>query len=307
MYKLIASIAVLLLAMPAMAAVTVEVVDEGSGVAAIEYTADASAELPRAFALDLSLVADTNDANLAPYDFNPDFYVAPGTFAYDDIAEEVTSWGDPLADVSPNSMTIEMGSLYATNDPCHPDPPATSGVLFRVKVQDSSGDGEVCIHLEENAARAGADSNGVVLEDLEYSPRVVNLVDGCLSIGAAECYPSNLTDYPQWLAAGSPIEWCHSSKGGLGDYQCYGDANFDMQFGIWRIYTNDLDRLADAWKSNVGDANWNPAADVAHDIQFGIWRVYTNDLDRVAEWWKAGDVALDALNTCGLEDPSPIP
>jgi hypothetical protein len=80
-----------------------------------------------------------------------------------------------------------------------------------------------------------------------------------------------------------------------------------MQFGIWRIYTNDLDRLADAWKSNVGDANWNPAADVAHDIQFGIWRVYTNDLDRVAEWWKAGDAALDALNTCGLEDPSPIP
>jgi hypothetical protein len=262
--------------------------------------------LPRAFALDLSLVADTNDANLAPYDFNPDFYVAPGTFAYDDIAEEVTSWGDPLADVSPNSMTIEMGSLYATNDPCHPDPPATSGVLFRVKVQDSSGDGEVCIHLEENAARAGADSNGVVLEDLEYSPRVVNLVDGCLELGPGECYPNTLADYQEWLDAGSPTCWCHTSNGGITDYQCYGDAAGESYYGLWRVYQPDVDVLAAAWKTGPGDDDWNACADVAHDDYYGLgWRVYQSDVDRIACFWKWSDTDLDTLPVCGLEDPAP--
>jgi len=174
MKKTVLVLAVLMLAVPVMAGVTVTASDTGSGIVQISYAMDGGdANIPRAFALDVSM-SPANDSPLAPTGLNPNFYVAPGTFTSD--GNHVTSWGNPI--VGPNTVgfTTEMGSLWAANDPCgHTTQPPSSGVLFSFVV-DKTCD----IALAENAARGGVDSNGVVMEDTNkvFPKSYVKLV-GC--------------------------------------------------------------------------------------------------------------------------------
>jgi hypothetical protein len=200
------------LAIPAMAGVCVECSQVGdTNVVEVTYTMDTGDDnLPRAFALDVSLTVD-NANDIAPYDFNPEYYVAPGTYTYNEATGEV-NWGNPAVDATPNSVTIEMGSLYATNDPCHTTPPDPCGVLFRFTV-----DNDCDVVLEENAARAGVDSNGVVMEDTEqtYPPGYVD-VNGCKVV--RECFRvgqwiggNMITQamHDKWVEADSPDSWCY--------------------------------------------------------------------------------------------------
>jgi hypothetical protein len=165
MKKTVLVLAVLMLAVPVMAGVTITPAQVGAtNVIQVSYTAT-DGNIPRAFALDVRM-SPANGTPLAPYDFNPNFYVAPGTFSY---VGGVTTWGTPF--VGPNTVgfTTEMGSLWATSDVNHPTQPPSTGVLFRFKVDH-------CCHivLTENAQRGG-----VVMEStaVTFPPGYVTLND----------------------------------------------------------------------------------------------------------------------------------
>jgi len=139
MKKIILVVLMLALATPAMATVTITATDEGGGVVRINYNS-AGQQLPRAFALNVTVSAGTITAvgNL-----NTNFWVYPGSIDIND-AGEVNNVGSPVCDpceypdtlpgLFTNGVTIEMGSLYAATDPCHPTPPPAAGILCKVTV-----------------------------------------------------------------------------------------------------------------------------------------------------------------------------
>jgi len=171
MKKIVLVLAVLMLAVPVMAGIRIDANDMGSGVVRVRYTMSAGDPcIPRAFALDVTM-STANDTNLAPYGFDPNFYVAPGTFDYNSTTG-VTVWGNPI--VGPNTVKFitEMGSLWDPCDPCtaHKIQPKSAGTLFSFTVTKTCD-----ITLAENALRGG-----VVMEDtaVTFPPGYVTLY-GC--------------------------------------------------------------------------------------------------------------------------------
>jgi len=146
MKNIVLVLAVLMLAVPAMAGITITPAQVGTtNVVTISYNAP-DGNIPRAFALDVTM-SPANGTALAPYGFNPNFYVAPGTFSY---VGGVTNWGNPI--VGPNTVkfTTEMGSLWDACDVNHPTQPPSSGTLLSFTV-----DKTCVISLAQNAQRGG--------------------------------------------------------------------------------------------------------------------------------------------------------
>ncbi len=171
MKKTVLVLAVLMLAVPVMAGVTITPVHLGAGVVQVNYSAP-DGNIPRAFALDVRM-NPANGTALAPTNFNTNFYVAPGTFSY---VGGVTTWGNPI--VGPNTVgfTTEMGSLWASNDGNHPTQPPSSGELFRFTVDKSCH-----IDLLENAQRGGVvmESTAVSFPSGYVTLNDVNVVLSC--------------------------------------------------------------------------------------------------------------------------------
>ena len=153
-------LAVLMLAAPAWAGITVTASQPIPDVNEIivEYVCG-DANLPRAFALDIS-VSGTNTVLSEPYDIHSEFYVYIGSIQIS--GGQVSDYGGPVADSSPNSMTIEVGSLYAANDPCHTSPPPSTGIICKFTVE--SNDCSITVSVEGNAARGK-----VVMEDADIT------------------------------------------------------------------------------------------------------------------------------------------
>jgi hypothetical protein len=184
----------------------------------VSYEVVGGGSLIRAFGLDISV---DNGATIESVgSFDPNYYVAPGTYTYNAQTGDV-DWGNPIADGGAGSsyMIIEMGLLYADNDPCgHTTPPGTSGILlvFDVNLHDAN---ECNVTIEENAARGG-----VVLEDGQETPDV-NLPCTCKVVG------------------GWPYPDCWD-----GLAFCYGDGDGDLYVG-----TSDWPSLRDAFFKNYWD------------------------------------------------------
>jgi hypothetical protein len=140
--------------------------------------------LPRAFALEVSIDV-ANAGNIAPSIVTSDYYVAPGTYSYNEATGAV-DWGNPIVAADTDSFITEMGSLYAASDPCHPSAPPSSGTLLTFVV-----DNDCSVALAGNAARAGVGANGVVMEDTETAfPGGYVTLNGCY-INLVECeYPA---------------------------------------------------------------------------------------------------------------------
>jgi len=169
MKKLTLILAVLLMAAPAMAAVSITVTDLGGGVAAIEYTSDVNVV---AFGLDITVTAGTITGidDFFVGDGNG-FGIFPGAFAVS-IDPEDPNWDEPnytplapvgaagaLGGLGTDGITIEMGTLYESGGA-----PASSGRLCTLQVSESCN---MCVAV--NATRCGQtlgdDDAGVVLED----------------------------------------------------------------------------------------------------------------------------------------------
>ena len=284
MTRIIGALTILLLAVPAMAGITVECSQvPDTNVVEITYTMDGGdANLPRAFAIDVSIsVPNTND--VAPYDFSADFYVAPGSYNYNAGTGEV-DWGNPIVDADANGFTLEMGSLWATNDPCHTSAPDSSGLLMRFTV-----DNDCDVTLEENAARAGADSNGVVMENtaLSYPPDYVKLIGCTVNLACfqeGQWVGGNLITaamVTKWEEAGSPACWC---------YDCHWRADFDGDCDV--DYYDALDWL-DGWDDWVN----YPCGDTDNDGDVD----YYDALNFLDGW---DEVDLGCYDPCAPDYPN---
>jgi len=151
MRKTILVLMLLVFAADAWADLAVTCTSAGSTVTVSYSGAHGDPNRPRAFALDVSLSGGATISNAATTK-SADFYIYPGSIVIDANNGAVTSWGTPVAAGGNGSstMTIEMASLYATNDPVHKSPPPASGTLFTFDVS-----GSTTVIITKNAARGG--------------------------------------------------------------------------------------------------------------------------------------------------------
>ncbi len=172
MKKVLLVAAMLIIAAPVMATVSVTATDKGSGVVEVSYNCSA-AEKVRAFALDITVdnglvINNIRDFNRGESKVPGGGYgIFPGKFA-NYINASSPNWADtnytPIGRTTdPNTksglgtgaITVELGTLYVG-----PNSPGTSGLLFRLDVNTNVGahDGNLSIAL--NGTRGG-----IVLED----------------------------------------------------------------------------------------------------------------------------------------------
>lgn len=224
MKKLILVLAVLVLAAPALANPVVKATQVGD-TNVVEITYDVN-EIPdgnlfRAFALTITVDAGTIGT---PYDVDPNYYIYPGSIVIS--GGDVSDYGTPVAAQGAGSVTLEMGSLYASNDPCgHTTAPGKTGVLCRVVVSDT------CTLV---TPAADGTRGGVVMEDTEGS-FTVEMIPGdvVLDTGPA-CWG-----------------WVH---------QCYGDIDGDLDVDI-----DDFYAFAAAFGTAEGNPAYNECANLDQD------------------------------------------
>lgn len=300
MKKIAFVLAVLLLAAPSWAAVTITATQVGdTNEVEISYSTDGT--LPRAFGLDIT-VTDGNivactAAHVGECDATDQGYgIFPGTIVIEadgtvsDYNTPVAPSDDPgaLGGLGTAGITVEMGSLYEDTNA-----PADSGVLCTIVVTESC-----TVNIAGNAARCGEGSEalGVVMENPDevviptYIPGVVEFED--------ECIPSDHADYNEWLAVGKPNSWCNPR-------QCHGDADgLDEQYGFIRVWVgyNDVSMLVDGFRKTYGGDptvdTWI-AADFNHaDEQYGFIRVRVgyDDVAVLLDYFRKTDVPEDCLD-----------
>ena len=310
MRKMILALAVVLLAAPAWAGVTITVTKISDTKVAINYDATTElSQLVRAFALDVTATGGTI-VGVAGYkvgDDNNGYGIFPGNFSLyitvNPTTGMVDSWDDPnytpvappdtpgaLGGLGTDGITIEMGSLYDTGAP------SITGVLCTVTV--SEGTCKLCV--TGNAIRGN-----IVMEDAgEMIP-----AEACINYGCWSEFPNGpgyARQYADWVMFGKPRCWLNSqmlgediSDTGLvnytaGDYQCDGDANTDRESPLakWRVSASDLSLVIANWKKPIATAN--PCADIKHDSENPLakWRVSASDLSRLITNWKKNRTQL---------------
>lgn len=225
MKKMILVLAVLLIASPTLADVTITATYPGSGdIVSIGFV-NADAAKVRAFALDIS-VTDGNIVAIS--NANAEYTIYPGSIEIDDDGNPVSD-GLPIcsavypgteAGLGTDAITIEMGSLYDG------DAPAQSGKLIDIQV-DSNCD----VALALNAIRGG-----VVMEDPALSPTVV-------LVGVGDVLPPPPT---------YPACWDET--------QCNGDTN-----GDGTLNTTDFFAFKDSYGKSYGDDDYDECADFNRD------------------------------------------
>jgi hypothetical protein len=260
MKKLLFVLALLMLATPAMAAVTLTCASAGPNSVTFGYSTDG--ELVRAFALDittdLGVITEVTSASTA-------YRIYPGTIdinaagEVEDYGTPVAPSGDPgaLGGLGTSGVTVEMASLYGPND-ANANPtyiPGTSGDLVTVYTSVPSPN----VTATVNTTRGN-----VVLEDTtSVSPSSSTCIAG-------ECYPSGLSDHGEWVSVGRPDSWCYPK-------QCHGDATgTDEFFGRTNkvsVGGADVAILLQGYNLNVSeysDPTSDPwiAADFDHDTEF---------------------------------------
>ena len=180
MKKVLLVAAMLIIAAPVMATVSVTATDKGGGVVEVSYNCSA-AEAVRAFALDITVdnglvINNIRDFNRGESKVPGGGYgIFPGKFA-SYINASNPNWNDtnynPIGRITDpntqsglgtNAITVDLGTLYVG-----PISPGPSGLLFRLDVNTNVGahDGNLSIAL--NNVRGG-----IVLEDASLAPSPV--------------------------------------------------------------------------------------------------------------------------------------
>jgi hypothetical protein len=217
-------------------------------------------------AFDITIDGDGEISDVQCLSASYGYQIFPGSIDIDSSGN-VSDWGSCKCDGdyagtldSAQGMTIEMGSLY--EDGVDPDPNDT-GLLVSFRVINLTVDTNVLIAV--NGIRGG-----VVNEDtsVEEFPTLTP----CLVIAPiVDCLNSSAPEFDEWDAWGKPDCWCYAR-------QCKGDADGIQQFGLFWVYTGDLNIFKAAFAQTVLPAG-GECADYAHDLQFGLFRVYTSDLN----------------------------
>jgi hypothetical protein len=263
MKKIALVLAVLLFTAPAMAALSVSC-SESAGTVTVAYNAGGGT-LPRAFALDVSLSGGAT-INSGPSSINSEFYIYPGSISIS--GGSVTGWGTPVAagGVGNSTMTVELGSLYASNDTDHLTAPPNAANLLSFGVS-----GTTTITITENSARGG-----VVMEDGSANG-LGSPVCTC-STGPGDCLKSSDPGYAKWSTTyGKPSCWCYKK-------QCNGDADGVSTF-FKPVMLSDLNTLK---------ASYNKSEALAVASSYGAIPGICADFDHVQTFFKP--VMLSDLN-----------
>ncbi|HBG78016.1 MAG TPA: hypothetical protein DDW84_04085 [Phycisphaerales bacterium] len=299
MKKLVLVLAIALIAAPSFGAVTMTLTQVGdSNVYNVNY-ATSDANLPRAFALTVSVAGGGKISAVTPTmtgqctEGTRGYGIFPGTIDINGVTGFVNSYGSPVAPsgdpgaagtgLGTSTVVLEMGSLYVDNNT-----PAASGILCTVTI-DCNG---ATVNQTLSAALESTYRGGVVMEDGDQP--AVTIADatytGCVPV-VTECY-AGMADYAQWVDAGKPNCWCYVR-------QCKGDADGlkqgDAKTGYYYVGTGDLTILTGAWKVlnppfGPGLAGTQGCADFDHlkqgDAKTGYYRVGTGDLTILTTNWK---------------------
>lgn len=288
MKKLIFVLAIFIAA-PAFA-LDVDLVDNGDGTFNIEYSNADPCNLPRAFALDLSIDGDGSFTSVTNYFTEGEcnstlrgYGIFPARIVIDSEGD-VTDWGNPLAAegsvgttdqvLSSSHIVLELASLYM-----EPNAPATSGVLCTVG-KDCGATATTVTMIDEDVYRGG-----VVLEDgtqVDVSETLGCAPPPCLTLGqvfSVACSPTvNLTvtqvmiDRWNHPNVNQPNCWCcDAQKCGNG---AYGGPSIN------RVDTVDLGALKSSWFKAHVVVGYNPCVD------FNLsGRVDTVDLGILKSHW----------------------
>ena len=239
MRKLMLIALVAALAVPAMAEVTIEVVENGDPCKVdITYSCtggDASVGKAKMAGLAIIVTLDTGDTIDAvdPFLDGPSTSGKPGygvfmktaqvnmsdpcnpVWAAPGTASPVATPGSPgeVGGLGENQITLELGALFA--DPCSDKihAPGANGTLCTLTIDDVDGVTTIGLALEDTARggvvmEGGADPCGVTLIGLDRE------LDCMVVLGVDT---SNPTLYAMYQKAGSPPSWCE-------EYNCKGDA-----------------------------------------------------------------------------------
>lgn len=239
MKRLICLLAVLIMAAPTFADVTIKCTD---GV--VSYTST-EAERIRAFALDVTVDQDKQITSIT--DYKDDGYSTSTSKGYGiymtaiDLTNPVVPvWGDPVADPAENpysvgkipgaTITVELGSLY---DGSENAPVLTEGDLFTIGV-----DGCCNVSFALNT-----EIGGIILEG--DPPTSAALIDGG---GTAGC-------------GGIPECWQNAQfcRGDAGQY--VGEPPVWSPVGDGTVNTDDWPPFRDAFQKTYPDASYDPCGD----------------------------------------------
>lgn len=297
--KKLVLLTLLMITAPALAVVTIDANDQGSGKVNIEYTVSGETELVRAFALDITVtganIIDINDYFVGECNsVDKGYGIFPGSIVIT-AAGAVTDYNNPVAPASdPNAagaipgpaITIELGSLYEDSNA-----PGNSGLLCSLQLDCDNAVGNPTVTITQNSKRGG-----IVMED-SNAPSSVSLATNEEIECEGFCIPSDDSDYAlqyadylAYLDANSNANmdcWCTK-------WQCDGDADLGTEGIIikYRVYTKDLGLVIDNWQTTLATAN--PCADIDHKSEGIIikYRVYTLDLGKVIDNWQETDTSL---------------
>ena len=283
MKKIAFVLAVLLVAAPAWADVTIDA-NQVPDTNQVEISYFSDGNLPRAFGLDIT-VTDGNIVACTPAmvgecnDPVRGYGIFPGTIQID-AGGYVTDDGTPdappgatgaLGGLDTNGITIELGSLYeGANEP------PLEGLLCTITVTENC-----TVNITGNAARCGMGSTarGVVMVDWTEVP-LVTYVPGDVLL---DCFPTAHPDYDEWVAVGKPNSWCYKR-------QCHGDAdNAEELIGKYYYWVgfNDLTIFLDNWTDKAG-ATAALQADFSHSEELigkYYYRVGFDDLSIFLANW----------------------
>jgi hypothetical protein len=285
MKKVLVTLVVFALALPAWAAVNISCTADGNQVT-VNYAVSGEPNKVSGFGLDITVDSGAKITSIS--DLNSKYWVYPGSIVI--LNGEVNDVGTPIGDpvrfpgtlggLGTNGISIEMGALYYPTGDNSPNAPPLSGTVLKFRV-----DKDCAVTIQENAVRGG-----VVLTKPSIDP-TVNFT-GC--VVTSECYPKTYVHYADWKLMNKSLRNCWCAKPIGSGYQCDGDADGVTQGVLkYRVFTNDFNILVANWKKVITDAALNPCADFDRLPQGVLkYRVFTNDFNILVGNWKKTDALL---------------
>lgn len=285
MKRTILILAIIVIAAPVWAAVTITATHEGCGVVRIDYNSTEPNKV-RGFALNISVsdgnIIDVDDYTVGESNATTKGYgIFPATVDVNSDTGDVDDWGSPVADMNDpctagelgsNAITLEMGALYSPTGDTSPNAPNNTGTLCRIKVNDNC-----TVTISANAKRGGVVlSNGNSVSPSIASPAVT----------VVKYSGSQLAD---WRLVERPDGWCVgcSNPGHLMDAttrelltvdpnyrrQCHGDADGNFQGRPASAYwcsADDLNVFIAAWNRPYFDKITTPTMDGIYDETYQV-------------------------------------
>jgi hypothetical protein len=257
--KKIILVMVALIAAPAMAEVTISVVNNADCTFDITYAATDADQLNgksliSGMALNISVDGGATIDSISGYktdgestNGSPGYGIYPASITI--TSGVFVSSGDPVADagdpgtvgvLGDSAITIELGALY-DDDAVPSAAPLATGTLCTLTLGNAGSSHNVTLALEETHRK------GVIMED--GSSRSVG--SGCTLVGAE-------------VTCGEPYPECWMDT--EGDTQCHGDfAGSGGSGPDGTVNSTDFLTLKAAYGSNYGEAEYNPCADASRD------------------------------------------